>query len=375
MVTTFNTNRKVAVKLWILIASIVLLNACNGNAANAKEYLVGVNRPNNLFVIDVDKQQVIQNCDLPGRFGLGTVALSPDNRIAYVLNNGSEDVYGVALDNCKLVFQARQSQGNIRVKSMASIALSRDGKELYTVQLRTQLLPDQLTALEPRFAVYSTTSGLDAKPVRSFAVPRQITTLAVGKDGTVYASGPDFYGIDPQTGEVEVVLAGRSFEQPLHTNPDGATNWNIGGAVNEFLRPYLTVKFADESYSMETAQPIWGYMRVDLETGESIRTEVGNYQSMIFSGATHPKKNGLFYGVLNQLQKYDVEARQLVNTVDLDHAYYCLVFSPKGDKIYLGGTLGDIAIYDPETLMKLGNIDLPGGGDMAMSSFQVFSRP
>lgn len=374
-------NDKLCWRYWCALLSLALLGGCMPIEEIAttnnehKEYIVGVNRPNNLFVVDVEARNVIQNCELPGHFGLGTLALSPDNRIAYVLNNGSEDIFGVDLKTCQQVFRTRQSQGDVQVRSMASIAVSRDGKELYTVQLRTQHLPDQLKALEPRLAVFNTADGLDAKPVLSFVVPRQITTLAVGKDGTVYGNGPDFYAINPDTGEFSVALAGRSFERPLYTNPDGITVWNMGDAVNEFFKPYSTIKFADETHSMDTAKIMLGFMRLDLETGETIRTEVGEFQSLLFSAATHPKNHNHFYGVAHQLTKYDAETQQLVKIVDLDHAYYGIGFSPKADKIFLGGTLDDIAIYDPETLEKLGQIKVPGGGDMAMSSFQVFIGP
>jgi hypothetical protein len=48
-------------------------------------------------------------------------------------------------------------------------------------------------------------------------------------------------------------------------------------------------------------------------------------------------------------------------------------FSSDGSKVYLAGTYNDIAIYDAETLEKLGNIQLPGG-DMSLATAQVFPR-
>lgn len=41
--------------------------------------------------------------------------------------------------------------------------------------------------------------------------------------------------------------------------------------------------------------------------------------------------------------------------------------------IPLAGTFNDIAVYDPDSLEKLGNIKLPGG-DMAIATTQVFVR-
>jgi glutamine cyclotransferase len=84
----------------------------------------------------------------------------------------------------------------------------------------------------------------------------------------------------------------------------------------------------------------------------------------------HPNE---MFGALSQLQKFDVEKQQLVKSVDLEHSYYCVNFSSDGSKVYLAGTYNDIAVYDAETLEKLGNIQLPGG-DMSLATAQVFPR-
>ncbi|GAA5315555.1 MAG: hypothetical protein AseanaTS_07600 [Candidatus Pelagadaptatus aseana] len=361
----------------LAISSLALLTAACSNDESAQttsDILVGVHRDNHLWVADVDQRKVIQHCDLPGRFGLGTVVLSPDNSIVYVLGDGSETVYGMKWETCELVFQANQSGDGIRAKSFASMAISRDGRELYTIQNRTRLLSDEFQILPPVLAVYDTASGTTAKPIRTFQVPRVNLTMAVDKNGMVYSHGPDLRSFDPNTGEVKTVLEGRAKQVPLETPPDGISAWNNGNHTGEFIKAYTTVKFADESYDMNTAELWWGYQRIDLETGEATDKLFGQYQAPIFSGATRPGDTNLYYGILNQLMKYDVENKELLKIVDLDHAYYQLSFSPKGDRIYLGGTLGDIAIYDPDTLEKLGNIELPDNGDMAMSSFQVFAK-
>ena len=57
--------------------------------------------------------------------------------------------------------------------------------------------------------------------------------------------------------------------------------------------------------------------------------------------------------------------------VDLDHSYYCVNFATDGSEVYLAGTYNDIAIYDPDTMEKLGNIELPGG-DMGLSNTRIF---
>ncbi len=42
------------------------------------DYLVVMNRPNKLNLVDLKQRKVANSCDLPGDFGPGTVAMSPD---------------------------------------------------------------------------------------------------------------------------------------------------------------------------------------------------------------------------------------------------------------------------------------------------------
>ena len=74
------------------------------------EYMMVVNRPNNLHVLDMAGNSVYKTCTLPDDFGPGMTQVSPDRRTAYILNNHFGDIYGVDLDSCKLSFRARMSQ-------------------------------------------------------------------------------------------------------------------------------------------------------------------------------------------------------------------------------------------------------------------------
>lgn len=82
----------------------------------------------------------------------------------------------------------------------------------------------------------------------------------------------------------------------------------------------------------------------------------------------------MLYGVLTDLSKFDLKKKKLIKRVDVDHTYYTVGMASDGKKLYLGSTLNDIAVYDTETLDKLGNIKLPAG-DMGTASFHVFYRP
>ena len=114
-----------------------------------------------------------------------------DGRHAFVLGNLWEDVYGFELETCKLVFSARQSEGDVTVKTVQSLAVSADGSELYTVQNPVRRGADRFEVLPPRLAVYRIADGLDAKPVRSFPVKRRITKIAAtaGANGAAITPG------------------------------------------------------------------------------------------------------------------------------------------------------------------------------------------
>ncbi|MDH4042357.1 MAG: quinohemoprotein amine dehydrogenase subunit beta [Gammaproteobacteria bacterium] len=342
-------------------------------AAAPGDFLVVMNRPNKLNLVDLKQRKVANTCDLPGDFGPGTVAMSPDNRTAYVLTNRFENIYGVDVDTCEIRFSARQSQGDERVKSISSIAVSPDGKEVYTHQNPTRLLIDRYEVQDARIAVFDTSAGLDAKPVRTFPAPRQITIMAVGKDGTLYMGGRDIYAMNMQTGATTVALKSQSLNDPMESQRDSLTVWPLGDINNEMVRMYSAARYKDATQDLATADWVWGFERVDLATGAVESKVFGPLEVVLFSGMARPSDPNQFYGVLTQLKKFDVAARKEVKSVDLDHSYYCINFSTDGSEVYLAGTFNDIAVYNADTLEKLANIQLTGG-DMSLANSRVFSR-
>ncbi len=145
--------------------------AIESEAPPTRDYMVTVSRPNILNVIDLHENKLIKQCELPGSAAPGTLVVSPDGNIAYTLVDAFGDVYGVALATCEIVFSTNQSQGDIRVKSIGSLAISPDGSEIYTHQNRVQLQRDRYQLQPPQLAVFDTRSGLAAKPVRTFDAP------------------------------------------------------------------------------------------------------------------------------------------------------------------------------------------------------------
>ena len=74
------------------------------------------------------------------------------------------------------------------------------------------------------------------------------------------------------------------------------------------------------------------------------------------------------------LDKYDLVNGGLIATHNLDHTYYSIICSSDGSELYIGSTFSDIAVHDPKTLKKLGDIQLPGGGDQGVATFRVVQR-
>ncbi|WP_195804913.1 hypothetical protein [Aliarcobacter butzleri] len=90
----------------------------------------------------------------------------------------------------------------------------------------------------------------------------------------------------------------------------------------------------------------------------------------MFTAIRSPKDQNILYGVLNDLTKFDIKEQKVLKRVITDHTYYSVVPSVDGEKLYLGGCLNDIAVYDANSLEKLGNIKL--SGDMGSAALQVF---
>jgi quinohemoprotein amine dehydrogenase beta subunit len=342
------------------------------NDTNSRDYMVAVSRPGNLNLIDLQTNKIIKECRLPGNSAPGTVVMSPDTKIAYVLANRFEDIYGLEVDTCKLVFKAQQSSGNERVKSMGALAISPDGSEIYTHQNPVRLMNDHYEIQDTRVAVFDTASGLKAKAIRTLPAPRQITIMATDDSGSLYLSGADVYKMDVNTGATEIAIPSRSVNDPAYAQRDILTVWPIGQSANEFIRMYSVAKYLGEPGDINDASWHWGYERVDLVTGETEATLFGPLEVVLFTGMTRPGHRDQMWGVLTQLKQFDIPSQTEVRSIELEHTYYCISFSTDGSRVYLGGALSDIAVYDAESLKKITNIQL--SGDMSMATTQVFSR-
>lgn len=344
-------------------------------SAGAGDMMVVTNRPNNLHLVDLDARKVERTCALPGHASPATLALSPDNGIAYVLGGPlGGNVWGVRLADCALVFRAAQSQGNERVATLGGISVSPDGKQLYLHQAPVKLFLDRYEVQDTRIAVYDTSAGDGAQPLRTFAAPRQVTIMKTSADGTLFLAGPDIVAMNHATGETRVALQSRSPKDDVLGPRDILTVWNIGESSNELVRMFTAPRWKPGAVGdMAQAELVWGYERVDLATGIASDAVLAPVQVGLFTGMTRPGRPDQFYATLTQVQRFDVPNQRIEKSIDLEHSYYALDFGSDGSTFYLTGTFNDIAIYDADTLTKLGNITVPGG-DMATGVPKIFRR-
>ncbi|MGY8870136.1 MAG: quinohemoprotein amine dehydrogenase subunit beta [Pseudomonadales bacterium] len=341
----------------------------NGMKAGGHEYLLTMSRPNQLHIIDTETKKLIRSCDVPGTFGAGAVLPSPDGRIAYVLSNKVEDVYGFDITDCKMVFSAKQSQNGERVKTFISLAISGDGKELYTVQNPTRKLNDRYEVLAPRLAVFNTEDGLDAKSVRTFPVDRRITKIMTMKNGEVILGGADIKAINPANGETRVLSALQNWARGADwIPPDAFAMFTQGEHVGEYIMPYFTIKWNGEPGDMEKAEFWWGMSRIDVATGEVDERETVPFEFIVFNWITDPADSNILYGSFNQLSKHDISKKKTIAVKDLDHTFYSINMD-RDRTIYIGGTSSDISVHNPDTLEKIGSIQLPG--DMTTSDLRI----
>ena len=341
--------------------------------APGNEYVVTAHHPNDLSFVDAQTDTLFKTCPLPERFNPGTLQMSPDHGVVYILNNNMGDLYGVNVDNCAVVFHASLNINPAeRSKAMFSIAVSRDGKEIYSVANPTHLGAETYEVLTPRLLVFSTSDGLNAKPIRKFSAPRQTTMIQVGNDGALYVVGADVYKIDPQTGHTEVEIPLRNWKRPGFGAPDVLYIWPSQTPLNAFDFLYTAPRFKDEKQDPATADVLYGLASIDLTTGKSELIDFADFAEVYFTAARSPKDPNVLYTVLKHLGKYDMKQKKQLANIPLDHSYYTVSVNHDGSKLYLAGAASDIAVYDADMLKKIADVKLTG--DMSVTAPQVFTR-
>jgi quinohemoprotein amine dehydrogenase beta subunit len=338
--------------------------------AAARDLLVTIAKPGELYVFDAAKRELVRECALGVDPSPGVIQMSPDGKVAYALVNRWQDVIGIDIESCERVFYAVQSEGDVQRRSIGSLAVSKDGAHVYTVRNPVRHLPDRYEVMEPEFAIFDAKAGTEAEPVQMFPAPRRSSIMQAGADGTVYVAGHDIYAVDPETGEISVKIPNRGWQRPTYGPPDVLAFWPVGSQNDEFLLLYSAAVFADATRA-EMTDFVWGYSSVDLKTGAAEIEDFAPFEVIMFSAVRDPNDDNLLYGVYTQLSKHDLEKSELIKRVDLPHTYYNLNVSTDGKEIYVGGTMDDIGVYDAETLERIGEMRIPSGGDMFTATLQL----
>ncbi len=347
----------------------VLMAALLGAAmpVRAGDLLLTGTKPDRLFVIDATSRSIRAEHRVPGADGqIFTTVLSPDERTAYILVAKMERVVGVDIASGREVFRADLSNAQEQVKCFFALSVSGDGKELIVYELPTRLLPSEYQVEEPRFAVFKTDAGLDAKAVRTFKAPRRVHMLLTRPNGrSFYAIGFDLFEYDLQNGRLLGTRGIQKWNLPQHAQPDLLAFWPVTEPTGVFTSPVYT---ALEQGGRAT--PTTALMTLDLKSGDLHYADYEPMSALIFSTVLSPDRRHA-YGVYTTLTSFDVAGHRLEKRVSLDHTFYDINVSSDGREIFLGGTNCDVAFYDAASLEKKAILKLPGCADQALSTLRV----
>jgi len=349
-----------------------LLLAFCALTATAKDYLITASRPNNLHVIDLAARKVVHNFVIPGPGIASAISVVDGGKVAYVLTNHNESVSGIDLDSGAQVFRADMSYGNVRVKSMLALALSLDGKFLYVYQIPTRLNRNDYEVLPTRIAIYSTSAGIAAQPLRVFPAPRRISLLAPTAKGNLVGLGWDLYLFNTATGAIEKTFPLRHWQRKGLGEPDILDFWPQFERAHMLSTPYYVPR-TDVAATAPDAEEI-GILNFDLDQESMTTTEVGDADVGLFSSVVNPANKNEVFAMMNQLCKIDLAAGKIVQRANLDRTYYAINISSDGKELYLGGATNIVSVYDSASLKKVAEIAIPGGGDQGASSLRVIRR-
>lgn len=363
--------KKMTLCTGIFISVLSILEADVIELKSNTDYIVTETRSNHIVLVNANEKKVVNQCELKEMFSPGAIVLAPNNKYAFILAGYGEEIAGYDITNCERIFHTNLTQANIKGQAISTIAVSEDSKKVYVTYNRTEMSNDKYKVLDPSFSVYNVSDGLEAKAVKSFKIPRQITMLNVAKDGTIYAFGSQLYFINPNTEKIGIAKKLLGWQKDGYSNPDSVASFIVSRPLGDYTTLYTTTKYNNsKNPSAEEGTLYWGITSVDLSTNKIIQEEFTEYETLMFTAMRNPKDLNILYGVFNDLTKFDIKNKKVLKRVGLDHTYYGVSVSPDGKKLYLGNCLDDIAIYDADTLKKLGNIDLPG--DMGAAGLQVF---
>lgn len=358
---------KTATTFLVAVLAALWLNA---GAAAEKEYILTGAKPNKLFLIDAKARKVAKEYVVPGPgVGPGTIVPSPDNAVAYIVTNHTKSVTGIDLRTGSEVFRADMSRADDERTVNLGLAVSPDGKKIYSYEIPARILPDRYEVMPTRIAVYPANGGLNAAPMQTFAASRRIHMLMTSPDGKkLYALGWDLYTLDAETGKVLSTYPLRNWKRANASPPDLLNFWpmpEVSGVFSSIITYMRTDVPADDPRAF-----VMGMLTLDLKTGKADVAALKVDPAVYFTATLSPDRRYAYAGYL-ALTKIDMKKRATVKSVPLDHSYYQVNVSLDGGEVYVGGTMCDIAIYKAADLSRAGGVTLPGCPDMAAAALRV----
>lgn len=354
--------------IFAFAGALALLTA---TIAEARDFLVTGVKPDKLIVVDaaarkVDKVFTIPNAG-PGPL---TIAVSPDGKTAYSVVNHWESVSGIDLESGEETFRLDLSSDTERVKIMFGMDVSPDGTELALYESPVELGLGEYKVLPTRISFYDTKDGTK---IRSVPAPRQVTVMMYAPDGEkLYGMGRALYVIDAADGSIIKEHKTQGWDRENYYPPDILDVWSQWEQAGIFSTPYYAAR---SDMSLDDPTAYWtGMLTLDLKTGDFNLVDVENTDIFYFSTVVSPTEPHIAYGVYNNLAKLDMKAGKSLGRGALEHSYYAINISSDGKEVYVGGTMSDISVYDTETLEKIGQIDMPDGGNMGIASMRVVKR-
>ena len=336
----------------------------------AKDYLVAVSHPNTVHLIDLEAREVVKSHAIPGDGAPIAITVTPTGKVAYVLTNRYGSVAGINMETGEQVFRADMSEGDVRVRTMAAIAVSADGKELFVYQAPVRLKPAEYEVLDTRIAVYDTSAGVGAQPVRMLPVPRATMVILPSPDGKfLYVINVDLFKLDAQTGEILETVPIAHWDHPDYEETALLAKWLAPNATGIYLTPVFAVRKGVDPELPEAHATL--FMSVNPATGEVNFKEIERGGPIIFSVVQNPARTDQVHSVYLELSKVDMAEGRVAKRIRLPHTYYDINVASDGGEIYLGGTMNDIAVYDPETLERLATINLPEGVDQSLGFIRL----
>lgn len=331
-------------------------------SAEGEDLLLTGTFQNDFYVISGANNQILKRIPLSGPGHPRAIVPHPDKRTAFVITNRWESIAVVDFDAGREVGRIDLSTPGERVKAV-DMTIHPQGDRLYVYEVPVGLGIDRYEVRPTRIKVFDLARRW---AVQTFEVPRQLSVIAFSPDGSrLYGLGLSVYIMDPQTGKVLETI-------PIESDVTGIGAvdvldfWPNFDHTNIISTPY----FAEDKIN---GKFVVGLANLDLATGRLETIELGTLDTIriMFNSVVSPDRKKA-YVVYTHLLKVDLEKKMVEKKIDIDHTYYMDHISSDGTKVYLAGTQRDIAIYDAETLDKIGSIELPG--DQALAVLRVVRR-